>query len=125
MTDDCIFCQIVKGKKTPKKEYEDNEILAFWDIHPVAPVHLLIIPKRHITNLAQTKETDLKILGKIQIIAKKLAQKFNISDGFRLLTASGAKAGQSIFHIHYHLIGGWGRKIPPMESGDFLWGKCG
>ena len=112
----CIFCQIVAGERPSKKEYEDNELLAFWDIHPVAPVHIIIIPKRHIVSLAETEKGDAQILGKIQIIAKELAEKLDIGDNFRLLTASGAKAGQTIFHIHYHLIGGWGGKPPAIAS---------
>jgi len=108
----CIFCQVAAGEKPARKEYEDDELFAFWDIHPVAPVHILIIPKRHITSLAEVEEKDALLLGKIQIIAKKLAEKLNIGDSFRLLTASGAKAGQTVFHIHYHLVGGWEGKPP-------------
>lgn len=112
----CVFCQIIKGKIPAKKVYEDGEVLAFRDIHPVAPVHILIIPKKHISRLAEAKIEDCQMLGKIQIVAKKLAKKLGIGDAFRLLIANGVKAGQSVFHIHYHLIGGWGNGPPRMET---------
>lgn len=107
---DCIFCKIVNGDIPSEKIYEDEDILAFKDVNPMAPIHVLIIPKKHIKNLNEVKKEDIKILGKIQIIASELAKKLNISDGFRVLNANEIKGGQSIMHMHYHLIGGWKEK---------------
>lgn len=104
---DCIFCKIVKGEVPSEKVWEDNEILAFKDIKPSAPVHILIIPKKHITNLASSTKEDKDVLGKIQIVAVEIADKLGIKDGFSLSTLSGEKAGQVVFHLHYHLKGGW------------------
>jgi histidine triad (HIT) family protein len=118
---DCVFCKIVKREIPSNKVYEDKEVLVFKDIHPLAPVHLLIIPKKHIKNLGNTSEKDLKILGKCQIIAGKVAKKVGIGESFRLLTATGAGAGQTVFHLHYHLIGGWKKDVPEMEVKEDKW----
>lgn len=104
---DCIFCKIVKGEAPSDKVWEDDEILAFKDIKPSAPVHILIIPKKHIENLADAKSEDKDILGKIQLTAVLIAEKLGIKDGFRVATLNGKKAGQMVFHLHYHLTGGW------------------
>lgn len=108
--EDCVFCKIVGGEIPSKKEYEDDEVVVFHDINPVAPIHLLLIPKRHIAGLTDAQSSDLEIVGKIQLIAATVAKKMGIEKGFRLLTANGEEAGQVVFHLHYHLIGGWGRK---------------
>ena len=116
MVKDCIFCKIIKGEIPCKKVYEDENVFAFYDINPVAPVHILIVPKKHIDNLNSVTKEDRNLLGDIQVAARKIAEKVGISDAFRLLTASGERAGQSVFHLHYHLIGGWGDgKVPEME----------
>lgn len=106
MDKDCVFCKIVKGEIPSKKEYEDDGVLAFRDINPVAPVHILIVPKKHIKNLSSASVEDAAILGKCQVVASELAKKNGIGGAFRLLTASGSEAGQSVFHLHYHLVGG-------------------
>ena len=103
--DDCIFCKIVKGEIPSKKVYEDDNILAFYDIHPLAPVHVLVIPKKHITMLSEASEEDVVLLGKIQIVLSKIAKDLKIDDSFRVLLCNGEKVGQSFFHIHYHLSG--------------------
>lgn len=110
----CIFCKIVKGEIPSKKVYEDKEVIAFHDINPIAPVHILLIPKRHIDNLATVHNTDKDVLGACQLAASRVARKEGIGGSFRLLTASGKEAGQSVFHLHYHLIGGWKDKAPIM-----------
>lgn len=116
MVKDCIFCKIIDGEVPCKKVYEDKNIFAFYDINPMAPVHILIIPKKHIKNLGSVAGEDKNVLGEIQLIARKIARDVGIGDAFRLLTASGKGAGQSVFHLHYHLIGGWGKaKTPEME----------
>ena len=113
---ECIFCKIVKGEIPSKKVYEDDTVLAIRDINPQAPVHILIIPKKHIENLAKTTKADTQILGKCQEAAKLVAGKEGIKEAFRLITLSGKGAGQSIFHLHYHLMGGWkGSKIPAVK----------
>lgn len=104
---DCLFCKIINKEIPSAVVYEDEDIFAFKDIAPKAPVHILIIPKKHICCLAEAGEEDLALLGKIQIVAQKLAKEFEIAEsGFRLLTNSGANSGQEVFHIHYHLVGG-------------------
>lgn len=112
---DCIFCKIVKGDVPSKKVYEDGMVYAFHDIQPAAPIHVLIIPKKHIKNLASATAKDKSYLGQCQIAAGKVAKKVGVSSAFRLLTANGKEAGQSVYHLHYHLIGGWRGKAPEME----------
>ncbi len=114
--ENCIFCKISRGDIASSIVYRDKEVVAFRDINPVAPTHILIIPVKHITNLSKVSESDKNILGKIQIIAKKIADEEGISDAFRIISASGAKAGQSVMHLHYHLLGGWKDKKIKMES---------
>ena len=104
---DCVFCKIVAGELPAKKEYEDEEVVAFWDLHPKAPINLLIIPKVHIESLGLMKEEDARVLGKIQWVARTLAEKMKIEDAFRLSANSGSGAGQVVPHLHYHLTGGW------------------
>lgn len=104
---DCLFCKIINKEIPSAVVYEDEELFAFKDIAPKAPVHILIIPKKHICCLAEATEEDLVLWGKVQVLAAKLAKEFEIAEsGFRLLTNSGANSGQEVFHIHYHLVGG-------------------
>lgn len=104
---DCLFCKIVAGEIPSTKVYEDEELLAFRDIAPKAPVHILIIPKKHIASLAEVKPEDAPLLAKIQILARLLAEQEGILEsGFRLLTNSGRDSGQEVAHLHYHLVGG-------------------
>ena len=114
--DDCVFCKIVKGEIPTKLEWNDDEVVAFDDIEPIAPVHILIIPKKHIESLGKTKEENVELLGNIQRIASELAEKKGIKNAFKVITASGKRAGQTVFHLHYHLIGGWKDKAPEIES---------
>jgi histidine triad (HIT) family protein len=110
----CIFCKITKGKIPSYKVYEDKEVFAFRDVNPQAPVHVLIIPKKHISGLNTASKEDERILGSIQIIASKIAEQFTeIKDGFRLVNNCGTDGGQTIFHIHYHLLGGRAFGWPP------------
>lgn len=112
---DCIFCRVVKKEVPTEIEMETETLLVFKDINPKAPVHLLIIPKKHIENLANASKEDLEILGNCQLAAKEVAKKNGIEKAFRLLTVSGADAGQTVLHLHYHLVGGWKDGIPGME----------
>ena len=113
--DDCVFCKIVKGDIPSTKVFEDDQVVAFKDIKPLAPVHILIIPKTHIESLSKAEDEYASLLGICQITAKKVAEKMGIKDAFRLLLANGSSAGQTVFHLHYHLLGGWGKEVPEME----------
>jgi histidine triad (HIT) family protein len=107
MADDCIFCKIIKGDIPSDKIYEDDELFAFRDIAPLAPVHILLIPKRHIASLAEAGEEHLALLGKMQLVAAKLARKEGISEsGYRTVINTNPEGGQIVFHLHLHLLGG-------------------
>ena len=101
-----VFGLIIQGKLPSKKVFENERILAIEDIHPVAPVHILILPKKEIPNLQSVEKEDLPLIGEIVQVAQQIAEEKGIADGYRLLTNNGADAGQIIFHLHFHLIGG-------------------
>ncbi len=104
---DCIFCKIVRREIPSQVVYEDDKILAFKDINPLAPVHLLIIPKEHMTNVLDINEGNAELVGHIHLVANKLAREAGIAEkGFRIVTNCNKEGGQIIFHLHYHLIGG-------------------
>ena len=106
---DCVFCQIVAGKIPSKILYQDEEVIAFRDINPVAPTHLLIIPRRHIPSLAHLSDTETPLIGHMAKIANQLAREEGISEsGYRLVISSGKEAGQVVPHLHMHLLGGRG-----------------
>lgn len=101
-----IFEKIIKGELPAEKVFENERILAIKDIHPAAPVHLLIIIKKPIPDLQSVTLEDLPLIAEVVTVAQSLAAQFGITDGYRLLTNNGSPAGQSIFHLHFHLIGG-------------------
>lgn len=104
---DCLFCKIIKGEIPSTKVYEDDEILAFRDIEPMAPVHILVIPKKHINSLADLELQDEALIGKINVVIAKIAKQEGISNsGFRVVTNSGEDGGQTVKHLHFHLLGG-------------------
>ncbi|MFI3206684.1 MAG: histidine triad nucleotide-binding protein [Clostridia bacterium] len=104
---DCIFCKIVAGEIPSSKVYEDNDILAFNDISPMAKVHVLIIPKKHIMDSsADTTEENAEIIAKIFVVCAKLAKELGLKDGFRIVTNSKQHGCQSVDHLHFHLLGG-------------------
>lgn len=104
---ECLFCNIVKNKLPTKVVYEDDLIMAFDDIQPLAPVHILIIPKAHIPSINDLKEEDAELVGKMVLVAKKIAEDKGIAkDGYKLLFRTGGHGQQEIPHIHLHLIGG-------------------
>lgn len=109
--DDCLFCKIVRGEIPSKKAYEDDEVLVFHDIHPIAPVHLLLIPKVHVESLAKCSEQHQAILSKLLLLAPKLALEHGLKDGFRTMINTGPGGGQEVFHLHFHVFGG-GERIP-------------
>jgi histidine triad (HIT) family protein len=110
---DCLFCKIIAGQIPSKKVYEDERVFAFEDIQPQAPTHVLIIPKQHIVGLKEAKPEDAEILGYMQLIAAKIGRDRKIEDGYRTVYNVGPRAGQSVFHIHLHLVGGRDLKWPP------------
>jgi histidine triad (HIT) family protein len=103
---DCIFCKIVEGKIPASRVYEDDEILAFKDINPARPVHVLVIPKKHITSLATTTVDDLPVLGKILAKANEIAVAQGSPDGFRVIINTGRVGQQEVPHLHAHIVGG-------------------
>lgn len=111
---DCLFCGIVEGKIKGNIVYQDNSVVAFKDINPKAPVHVLIIPRRHVAGILDLNADDGALIGHIFEIAARLAREQGIADsGFRVVVNSGADAGQSVFHLHYHLLGGRRMTWPP------------
>lgn len=108
----CLFCKIVRGEIPCRKVYEDDEVLAFHDINPVAPVHFMLIPKPHLASLADADESHAALLAKMLLLAPKLAKEQGLDDGFRTVINTGKGGGQEVFHLHVHVIGGG--NIPPM-----------
>ncbi len=110
--EDCIFCKMVKGEIPCRKVYEDTGFLAFLDINPQAPVHVLVIPKKHVARLSET--VDRELLGSLLSIASAIAERENISGkGYRIVINTGREAGQTVDHIHLHLLGGRKMNWPP------------
>ena len=110
----CLFCEIVAGKIPAKKAHEDDELLAFHDISPQAPTHLLVIPKRHITSLVDLAPEDDGLMGALVRKGRDLAQELGLAEGgFRLVFNCGDDAGYSVYHIHLHLLGGRKLEWPP------------
>ncbi len=103
---DCIFCKIAAGQLPCTKVYEDDEVLAFHDIHPFARVHFLIIPKTHIATLADAAPAHERLLGKMLLLAPSLAKAHGLDAGFKTLINTGRGGGQEVFHIHIHVFGG-------------------
>ena len=107
-----IFKKIIEGELPAEKVFENENILAIKDKFPIAPVHILIMPKKEIASIQEMKKEDFHLMGEMVEVAQKLAKEFEIEKGYRLLTNNGGNAGQTIFHLHLHLIGG--RKLGPM-----------
>lgn len=113
-TSDCIFCKIIKREIPSSVIFENDEILAFEDIKPQAPVHILIIPKRHIVKTPDLKDGDTILVGKLLLVARDLAHLKGLDEsGYRIVLNSGADAGQEILHLHVHLMGGRKFSWPP------------
>ena len=104
--DDCLFCKIARGEIPSRQVYEDDELFAFHDINPARPVHILVIPKRHITSLATVSDADAPVLGRMLAVANKLASENGSPDGFRVIINSGRVGGQEVGHLHAHIVGG-------------------
>jgi len=102
----CIFCRIVAGELPSKKAYEDERVLAFYDIAPQAPVHVLVIPKEHIESAACIDEGNAELAGYVLAVAARVARQLGTADGYRLISNIGDAAGQSVKHLHFHLLAG-------------------
>jgi histidine triad (HIT) family protein len=110
----CLFCKMVTREIPAKILFEDDEVLAFADIRPVAPTHALVIPKRHLTSLNEALPEDAQLLGKLMLVGKRIAEETGIAEsGFRAVVNTGANAGQSVFHVHLHILGGRPMAWPP------------
>lgn len=110
---DCLFCKIISGEIPSKKVFEDEYAFAFHDIDPKAPTHILIVPKKHIRGLKEASAEDAEIVGRCHLAAAAIARLRGIEDGYRTVLNVGPKAGQSVFHLHVHLLGGRDLKWPP------------
>lgn len=113
MSDSCIFCKIVSSAARATIVYQDEQVTAFRDAHPVAPTHILIVPNKHIESVGTLEPEDEQLIGHIFTVGRKLADQEGISKGgFRMVTNTGAHGGQSVFHLHVHLIGGQRMRYP-------------
>ena len=110
---DCLFCRILSGEIPSKKVYEDERAYAFEDINPQAPTHILIIPKKHVVGLKEAGPEDAELLGYCQLVAARIARERKIEEGYRTVFNVGPRAGQSVFHLHLHLLGGRNLSWPP------------
>ncbi|MCL2789834.1 MAG: histidine triad nucleotide-binding protein [Desulfobulbus sp.] len=112
MSNDCLFCKIVRGEIPANKLYEDDDVLAFLDIAPQAPVHVLVIPKKHLSGPAAVAEEDERVVGKLMRVGNEIARKEGIAH-YRIVFNNGAQAGQTVFHLHMHILGGRHMAWPP------------
>ena len=102
----CLFCKIVAGQIPARKAYEDDAVLAFHDIHPWAPVHILLIPKQHIATMADVGPEHQELLGRMMVLAPRLLRELGVTNGFRTVINTGADGGQEVYHLHMHAMGG-------------------
>ena len=115
MPSDCVFCKIAAGEVVGRIIYQDELATAFWDIHPVAPIHILIVPNKHISSLNEMSAEDEVLIGHLMLVAKKIAKEQGVAEsGYRLSINTGPNAGQSVQHIHVHLMAG---KALPIHLG--------
>jgi histidine triad (HIT) family protein len=110
---DCLFCKILAGQVPAKKVYEDDKAFAFEDIRPQAPTHVLIIPKKHIVDIKEAGAADSELIGYCNIVAAKIARERGLEHGYRTVYNVGPDAGQTVFHLHLHLLGGRKMSWPP------------
>jgi len=110
---ECVFCRIAEGEIPARIVRSDEHLVAFHDLNPKAPVHVLIIPRRHVAALAETTAEDTELLGRLTVAAAELAKEMELADGYRVVVNSGAAAGQTVFHLHFHLLGGRSFTWPP------------
>jgi histidine triad (HIT) family protein len=110
---DCLFCRILSGEIPSKKVYEDEYVYAFEDVNPQAPTHVLVIPKKHVAGLKEATAAEAELIGRCHLAAAKIARDRNIEDGYRTVLNVGPGSGQSVFHMHVHLVGGRKLSWPP------------
>jgi len=110
---DCLFCKIIRGEIPSKKIYEDEHTFAFEDIDPKAPTHVLVVPKRHFRGLKEAQEGDAEIIGRCHLVAAQIARDRKIENSYRTVLNVGPGSGQSVFHLHVHLLGGRDLHWPP------------
>ncbi len=103
---DCIFCKIIAGEIPSQKVYEDELVYAFKDINPMAPVHVLVVPKQHISDLLKINSSNSKVISHIYEVIAKIAKDLKLEDGFRVVSNCNENGGQTVFHIHFHILGG-------------------
>jgi histidine triad (HIT) family protein len=113
MENDCVFCQIAAGLHPADVVYESGTVLAFRDIYPQAPIHVLIIPRKHIARIADLEPADAAVMGDVMVAAGAVAKQLGVGEAFRLVVNNGTLAGQSVFHIHVHLLAGRRFNWPP------------
>jgi histidine triad (HIT) family protein len=113
MSSDCLFCKIARKEIPSKIVYEDADVFAFEDISPQAPTHILICPKKHFASLHEAAAEDQNVIGKLHLVAARLAREGNLLEGYRTVVNNGRGAGQSVFHLHVHLLGGRAFRWPP------------
>ena len=113
MSAECLFCKIAAKKIPSKVVYEDDDVFAFEDVGPQAPTHILIIPRKHFASLNEATSEDQALIGKMHLVAAELARKLKLLDGYRTVANNGTGAGQSVFHLHLHLLGGREFRWPP------------
>ena len=116
MTDadaDCLFCRIVAGEIPSERVHEDDEIIAFRDVNPQAPTHVLVIPRRHLPDAHALTEADAGLLARLFGVVRRVADDAGLARGYRVVTNVGAESGQSVFHLHFHLLGGRPMAWPP------------
>jgi histidine triad (HIT) family protein len=109
----CLFCKIVAGEIPSKKVLEDDRVYAFRDINPQAPTHVLVVPRKHVASLAETSTEDQEMLGYLHLVAARIAKSEGLSRGFRTVINTGADGGQTVDHLHVHLLGGRAMMWPP------------
>ncbi len=110
---DCLFCRIIRGEIPAKKVYENQQVFAFEDIDPKAPTHVLVVPKKHFAGLKEAHAEDAELIGRCHLAAAEIARQRNIENGYRTVLNVGPGAGQSVFHLHVHLLGGRALGWPP------------
>lgn len=110
---DCLFCKIVAGEIASEQVHSDDDVIAFRDINPRAPTHVLVIPRRHIPDAHALTDADDAILGRLFAVIRKLADEARLANGYRVVTNIGPEAGQSVPHLHFHLLGGRAMTWPP------------
>lgn len=110
---DCIFCKIASGQIETDKVYEDDRVIAFKDMSPQAPVHVLVIPKKHISHVDEIEEEDKDLIGHIYLTIKKISKDLELENGFRVVVNNKEDGGQSVSHLHFHLLGGRSLNWPP------------